>query len=145
MAHNILIVESSPTARLGIKRIIEQSGLTTSGIYEAASASAALSWIHVARIDLVLADLHMPEMSGIEFSHQVRMQAGSRMIPVVLTSWEPSHSAIDDLRRQGVRGHIQKPLTAEGVRVVLGEILAAGAVDRRKAPRSAARSVTSQG
>ena len=69
-------------------------------------------------IELVLTDLVMPEMGGLELARTLHEQA--RDLPVVLLSGHPLQTTLDDLRAQGVVDWMRKPSTLEA----LGQLLA---------------------
>ena len=74
MTHNILIVDDSATTRAMVRRIVTLCGTPTGTIYQAADGLEALAVLGTeAQVDLVLADLHMPNMGGLEMTR--RMQA----------------------------------------------------------------------
>ncbi len=72
MALNILIVDDSSLTRKAIKRIIGMLGLNVGQILEAEKGTHALKILGETNIDLVLADLNMPEMGGIEMIYHMR-------------------------------------------------------------------------
>ena len=125
MAWNILIVDDSATMRGMIKRIVQMSGVPAGLIVEAANGILALQQLDVHKIDLVLADLNMPEMSGTELTGHILSDEKLRHIPVVIVSAEPSAARIAELRSEGVRGFLRKPFTPEALREVLTDVLGA--------------------
>jgi hypothetical protein len=87
---NILIVDDSATTRAIIKRTIALAGLTGGDVYEAPSGTAALEVLRTRRVDVVLTDLHMPGMGGVELTR--RMQADPAMRPIRSSSCRPSRA-----------------------------------------------------
>jgi len=65
---------------------------------------------------LILADLHMPEMNGIELAHAVLANPATAPIQIAIISAEPSGSRLLELRRAGVKGYLRKPCTPEALR-----------------------------
>ena len=74
--------------------------------------------------DVVLLDLRMPDMNGVEFIRALRRQARHRKTPVILTTAEPDDS---DLLRQarelGVAAVVKKPWSPQGLRAVVQRVL----------------------
>ena len=69
---NILIVDDSSTMRKIISRSLRQAGLQVDDIYEAADGIEGLSVMEGKSIDLILSDINMPNMDGLEFVKCVR-------------------------------------------------------------------------
>lgn len=122
MTHNILIVDDSATTRAVIKRTIQLAGVPAE-FYEAAEGNAALELLGRERMDLVLADLHMPGMGGVELVRRMLADPASRSIPVLVITAEPNQSRLEELKREGVRGCVRKPFTPEGIRGVINDML----------------------
>ena len=124
MTYNILVVDDSATTRAVIKRTIQLAGVPAS-LYEAPDGHAALAQLDATPMDLVLADLHMPGMSGIELVRRTLARRATRSVPVVVITAEPNASRLEELKREGVRGCVRKPFTPEEIRGVINEILGA--------------------
>lgn len=122
MTYNILVVDDSATTRAVIKRTIQLAGVPAS-LYEAPDGHAALAQLDATPMDLVLADLHMPGMSGMELVHQMLASQSARSVPVIVITAEPNASRLEELKREGVRGCVRKPFTPEGIRTVINEVL----------------------
>jgi two-component system chemotaxis response regulator CheY len=123
MACTILIVDDSATTRAMIKRIIQVAGIPTEALLEAPNGVAALQLLRRHAVDLVLADLHMPEMTGVELTHQMLADPALAPIPIVIVSADPNQEKITALQQQGVRGHLRKPFTPEALRNLVHDIL----------------------
>lgn len=118
-----LVVDDSSVTRALIQRSIKLSGADVAEVVEAANGREALAVLAAKRIDLVLADLHMPEMGGAELIARMRADNGFRAIPVVIVSAEPSMARIEELCRIGASGYLQKPFTPESIRDLITPLL----------------------
>jgi two-component system, chemotaxis family, chemotaxis protein CheY len=123
MPYDILIVDDSATTRAMIKRTLTLAQLPMGQCFEAPDGKAALELLAVNHVDLVLADLHMPEMGGVEMTARILADERTRRIPVVVVSAEPNARRLEELKQQGVRGCVRKPFTPEMIRKVVTEIL----------------------
>jgi two-component system chemotaxis response regulator CheY len=123
MNYTILIVDDSAITRAMIKRTLNMAGLPLAQCLEAANGKAALELLSVHKVDLVLADLHMPGMGGVELTNRILATKETELIPVVVVSAEPSAQRLDALRQQGVRACVRKPFTPEAIRNVVNEVL----------------------
>ena len=126
---SILIVDDSAVTRAAIKRTIAMTGLEVGQLHEAGDGKAALEFLQSHPVDLVLADLNMPVMDGMEMIRRMRESDALRNIPVAVISAQPDESLIEQLKRDGVIGYLPKPFTPEAVRDLIAPCLS------RKAPK----------
>ncbi|MDB5294044.1 MAG: response regulator [Phycisphaerales bacterium] len=124
--HNILVVDDSATTRAVVKRTIALSGAAVGDVFEAGDGNAALGVIRSRKVDLVLLDLHMPGMGGVELAGILHGDPATRDIPIVVISAEPSAGRIEALKAGGVRGYVRKPFRPEQVRDVIHHFLGGG-------------------
>ena len=123
MAYTILIVDDSVLTRTAIKRILGMIEFPVGQILEAPDGLVALKILDSQPVDLVLADLNMPQMSGIELIYQMRQQVNCAGIPVVMVTTESSPTRIKELLSEGVRDYLHKPFTPEEFRSVISRHL----------------------
>jgi two-component system NtrC family sensor kinase len=79
--YNLLVVEDSETQAIMIRRMLESHGFH---VERAASAEAALDRLNARLPDLIIADFHLPGMSGGELSRQLRLNSRTRSIPLLM-------------------------------------------------------------
>ncbi|MHC4425103.1 MAG: response regulator [Planctomycetota bacterium] len=119
MDMNVLIVDDSSLTRKAIRRIVNMIGLDVGQIFEAENGVEALKVLDETNIGMVLADLNMPEMGGIEMIYHMRGNEATRNIPVVILSTESSTTVIEGLLADGAKDYLHKPFTPEEFREVL--------------------------
>ena len=119
MAYDILIVDDSAVVRKGSRRIIAQAGVDIGHIYEADNGQTALEILDEHHVDLVLSDLHMPIMDGLELIRRMKADEATNSVPVVIVSSEASASRIDELQTEGIANYLHKPYTPEEFRCVI--------------------------
>lgn len=125
--YNILIVDDSATTRAMIKRIIQMTDLPVAGILEACDGDAALRLLATTSKDdvhLVLTDINMPNMNGLEMTHRIRQDARLSQIPVVVVTARPDDEVTEEFKHAQVQGWLTKPFTPERVRDVVLQALA---------------------
>jgi two-component system, chemotaxis family, chemotaxis protein CheY len=120
---NILVVDDSSLTRKAIRRIIEMTGLEVGTILDAENGRKALDLLHQGRVDLVLADLNMPEMGGIEMIYHMWANEATRSIPVVVISTESSTTRIEGLVANGAKDYLHKPFTPEQMKTIIERVL----------------------
>jgi two-component system chemotaxis response regulator CheY len=119
MALNILIADDSSLTRKAIRRIIDMLELDVEQILEAPNGSEALKVLRTTAVDLVLADLNMPEMDGVEMIRRMRTDEATTNIPVVIVTTESSTARIEALLADGAKAYLHKPFTPEQFREVI--------------------------
>jgi two-component system chemotaxis response regulator CheY len=67
-------------------------------------------------VDLILSDINMPSMDGLEFLRQLRAQNLAAGVPVVMITTESSEEHVKQAILAGAQGYIRKPFTAEQVK-----------------------------
>jgi two-component system chemotaxis response regulator CheY len=123
MAYNILIVDDSKLMRQVIGKTIQISGVAVGSIYEAENGKEALEILSKNWIDIVFADINMPEMNGIEMVRSMAKSGILKTVPVVIVSTERNVAKIAELKEEGVKAFINKPFTPESIRNVICGIL----------------------
>lgn len=123
MALNILVVDDSETVRAIILKTLKMSGIALNTPLEASNGSEALALLKEQWVDLVLTDINMPEMGGVELIERMKDDEILKAIPVVVVSTEGSATRIEELKAKGVKAYIRKPFTPEQIREVVDEVL----------------------
>lgn len=119
MAFNVLLVDDSETMRAMIRRVIMLSGFEAENVYEAGNGREALRVLDENWVDLVLSDIHMPEMDGLELLRHLSRDPVLSRLPVIMVTSEGSEEPLREAMALGARACIQKPFTPERVRQVL--------------------------
>jgi two-component system chemotaxis response regulator CheY len=120
----ILIVDDSGTMRAMIKRVVLLSGLSPSDVLEAGDGAAALAILEKDAVDLLVTDIHMPVMSGLELLQKIAGQSRWSRLERVVFSTDGSMPCRDEVERCGVRCYLEKPFSPEMMRDFLEEFMA---------------------
>lgn len=114
-AGTVLIVDDSAALREFVAFILRNAGYD---IVMAENGKDALNKLngHDEKIDIVLTDLNMPVMNGIEFVKQLRGTSVYGAIPVVLMTSEPHESKKKEAKQAGVSEYIYKPFSSRQLR-----------------------------
>lgn len=113
---NALIVDDSSVMRKIVERSLRQAGLDLSSVIEAGNGAEALGLLDNHEVDLILSDINMPVMDGLEFVRQVQTVDKLRHIPVVMITTEGSESNVVQALSLGAKGYIRKPFTPDQVK-----------------------------
>jgi two-component system chemotaxis response regulator CheY len=111
-----LIVDDSTVMRKIVERSLRQAGLDPLIVYEAGSGTEGLEMLRAKSVDLILSDINMPSMDGLEFLRQLRSQNLAPGVPVVMITTESSEEHVKQAILAGAQGYIRKPFTAEQVK-----------------------------
>jgi len=101
------------------------TGVDVADFFEASNGSEALAVLSEHNIDLVMADLNMPQMNGLEMMEKIFANERTASVPIIVVSTEASAARIRLLKEKGVKGYVHKPFTPESIREVLEEVLGA--------------------
>lgn len=115
MAYNILIVDDSTTTRAVIRKTLQLTRLPLGTLYEAANGTEALEVMGREWIDLVLCDINMPVMNGVEFIRKAQADEVLKSIPIAVISTEGSEERIAELQQLGIEAYLRKPFKPEEV------------------------------
>lgn len=111
-----LIVDDSSVMRKIVERSLRQAGLDLASVLEAGSGTEGLDLLKLKQVDLILSDINMPSMDGLEFLRQLRAQNLAPGVPVVMITTESSEEHVKQAILSGAQGYIRKPFTAEQVK-----------------------------
>jgi len=121
MTARVLVVDDERKMRRVLQIVLEQMGLES---VAAESAEEALRVFHAQRIDLVLTDLKMPGMSGVDLLERIRA-VNSEVPVVVLTAYGTVETAVAAMK-QGAFDYILKPFDVPAMEIVIRSALDAG-------------------
>jgi len=119
-----LIVDDSSVMRKIVERSLRQAGVEMTEVFQAGNGAEALSVLQDTAVDLILCDINMPVMDGLEFVKQLSGVANAKGVPVVMITTEGSEAHVVQAISCGARGYIRKPFTAEQVKEHVIPVLA---------------------
>ncbi|MFH1020381.1 MAG: response regulator, partial [Pseudomonadota bacterium] len=123
MAFNILVTDDSETMRAVIKKTVSMSGVPVGEFHEAANGREALAVLSKTWIDVILSDINMPEMGGMELLKKISEDEDLRKIPLIFITTEASDARQEEAQKLGVAGYVRKPFQPETIKAILYEVL----------------------
>lgn len=123
MARNILIVDDSSVIRQMVRRLLDVAGLEVDAVFEAGNGIEALATLNDHEVSVMLVDINMPCMNGLQLVERIKSNRKLRDIPIVIVSTEGSEQRIEQLKQMGIAAYIRKPFQPEQLRDVLTPIL----------------------
>jgi two-component system chemotaxis response regulator CheY len=113
MAKSLMIVDDSATMRKIIMRTVRMSGLNFTKTEEAGNGLEALEKLNVAPVDIMLVDINMPEMDGVELLQKVKEISACKETKIIIVSTESSQEIIESIIAGGADDYITKPFTPD--------------------------------
>ncbi len=110
MGKTVLIVDDSASMRQLVSFALRDAGYN---VVDAINGKDAMNKLNGTKIEMVITDLNMPEMDGIEFIKQVRNNPGYKFTPIVMLTTESQESKKQEGKQAGASGWIVKPFTPE--------------------------------
>jgi two-component system chemotaxis response regulator CheY len=123
MDSDVLVVDDSAAIRKILTRVLRQTGMAIQTIHEAGDGHEALALMAQHRIDLVLSDINMPKMDGLQLLASLKASAQWQRIPVVMITTEGGETKVAEALRLGAAGYVRKPFTADQIKEKLVGIL----------------------
>jgi len=112
----VLIVDDSSVMRKIVERSLRQAGLELEEVREAGNGAEALAEVQNSTFDLILSDINMPAMDGLEFLRGLANLPNAKGVPVVMITTEGSEARVVEALSVGAKGYIRKPFTPEQVK-----------------------------
>lgn len=112
----VLIVDDSSVMRKIVERALRQAGLELDRVVEAGSGREALEALRREAVHLIVSDINMPHMDGLEFLRQLRSEGLARGAPAVMITTESGEDHVREALAAGAQGYIRKPFTPDQVR-----------------------------
>jgi CheY-like chemotaxis protein len=117
----ILVADDSPATRSLVAAAL--LGMETVEVQRVSTGLEALKVLTESQIDLVLTDVHMPEINGIELVRIIKQGGRTRETPVVMMSTESSDADRDRSIASGADDFLAKPFTTIELRAILDKHL----------------------
>jgi two-component system chemotaxis response regulator CheY len=123
MDSDVLVVDDSAAIRKILTRVLRQTGMAIQTIHEAGDGEEALAVMAQHRIDLVLSDINMPKMDGLQLLASLKASPQWQRTPVVMITTEGGETKVAEAVRLGAAGYVRKPFTADQIKEKLVGIL----------------------
>jgi len=122
----VLIVDDSAVMRKIVERALRQAGLEITEVLEASNGAEGLVQVEKGSLDMILSDINMPVMDGLEFLKNLATMESAKGVPVVMITTEGSEARVVEALSAGARGYLRKPFTPEQVKERVAPLLGGG-------------------
>src|SRR5258708_2370409 len=114
-----------------VERSLRQAGLDLGDVLEAGNGAEAMAEVNKGKFDLILSDINMPAMDGLEFLKNLANVESAKGTPVVMITTKGSEARVVEALSVGAKGYIRKPFTPEQVKERVLPLLRDGRLLRR--------------
>ncbi len=114
---DILIVDDSAAIRKILQRVLRQAEIPVGEIFEAGDGNEAIEKLKTEpNIGLILSDVNMPNMNGMELLGHLKSNDSWKNLPVVMVSTEGSQAKVLEAVQLGAAGYVRKPFNTDQIK-----------------------------
>jgi two-component system chemotaxis response regulator CheY len=115
MKGTILVVDDSAMMRKVVLRTLKMAGVEFDSVLEAGDGNEALTLLRANKVELILCDINMPVMTGLQLLEQIKAEKLAVGVPIVMVTTESSEPQVRQAILAGARGYIRKPFSIEHI------------------------------
>jgi len=120
---DVLIVDDSAAIRKILQRVLRQTDLPFGDIQEAGDGTEAVNLLQTRSFGLILSDINMPEMDGLQLLAKIREMEHLKGVPVIMITTEGGQGKVMEAVQLGASGYVRKPFTADQIKEKLSAVL----------------------
>ncbi|MGC4073096.1 MAG: response regulator [Nibricoccus sp.] len=120
MKRTVLAIDDALTMRKLVSFTLRTAGLE---VIEAPDGADAIELLKARTFDLIITDVNMPKLNGIEFTRQARQLPNGKTVPILMLTTESDAEKKNLARAAGASGWIVKPFQQEQLLAVVGKVL----------------------
>jgi len=113
---DVLIVDDSAAIRKILQRVLRQTDLPLGEIHEAGDGTEAVEILKNRSFGLVLSDINMPQMDGLQLLARVKEMEHMKNVPVIMITTEGGQGKVMEAVQLGASGYVRKPFTADQIK-----------------------------
>jgi two-component system, chemotaxis family, chemotaxis protein CheY len=125
MQGTVLVVDDSAMMRKVVLRTLKMAGVDFDTVLEAGDGEEALGLLRTNKVQLIMCDINMPVMSGLELLQRIKEERLAVGTPIVMVTTEGSEPQVRQAILAGARGYIRKPFTVQHIENNVKPLLAA--------------------
>jgi two-component system chemotaxis response regulator CheY len=124
MSLDVMIVDDSAAIRKILRRVLAQAEVPLGQVHEASDGVEALEVLKNQAVQLILCDINMPNMDGIELLEKVKARDHHlHAVPFIMVTTEGSQARVMQALELGAAGYVKKPFTADQIKEKLTGII----------------------
>lgn len=111
MGYTVLVVDDSSVMRKIISKNLRLAGVKIDHLLEAGDGQEGLEQLTKWQCDIILSDVNMPNMDGLEFVKEIRKQSKLEQCKIIMVTTESGVDIVDEAMTAGANGYVVKPFT----------------------------------
>jgi CheY-like chemotaxis protein len=119
--NRIMFVEDEPVTNAVLKKVLTTDGFEAHGAFDAAGLGKLLKQHGLP--DMILLDIELPDVSGLQILSRIRKHPKMRTIPVLMVTSRAEMSDVARGMSLGANGYLSKPVAVESLRAVMRQVL----------------------
>ena len=116
MSIDVLIVDDSAAIRKILLRVLRQTQVEFGQVLEAGDGVEALNILKDQKVGLILSDINMPNMDGLQLLSHLKAQDAYKAVPVIMITTEGNQTKVMEAVQLGAAGYVRKPFTADQIK-----------------------------
>jgi two-component system, chemotaxis family, chemotaxis protein CheY len=120
---DVLIVDDSAAIRKILQRVLRQTDLNLGEIREAGDGSEAVELLKDRTFGLILSDINMPQMDGLQLLARIKEMNHLKNVPVIMITTEGGQGKVMEAVQLGATGYVRKPFTADQIKEKLAGVI----------------------
>jgi two-component system, chemotaxis family, chemotaxis protein CheY len=116
MKGTVLVVDDSAMMRKVVLRVLKMADVEFESALEAGDGNEALALLREHQVALIMCDINMPVMSGLQLLQQIKEEKLAVGVPIVMVTTENSEPQVRQAILAGARGYIRKPFTVDHIK-----------------------------
>jgi two-component system chemotaxis response regulator CheY len=125
MQGTVLVVDDSAMMRKVVLRVLKMADVEFETTLEAGDGNEAIALLRANKVNLIMCDINMPGMTGLQLLHQIKEEKLAAGVPIVMVTTESSEPQVKEAILAGARGYIRKPFTVDHIKNNVRPLLAA--------------------
>ena len=121
---DVFIVDDSAAIRKILQRVLRQTDLNLGEIREAGDGSEAVELLKDRTFGLILSDINMPQMDGLQLLARIKEMSHLKNVPVIMITTEGGQGKVMEAVQLGATGYVRKPFTADQIKEKLAGVIA---------------------
>jgi two-component system chemotaxis response regulator CheY len=120
---DVLIVDDSAAIRKILQRVLRQIEFPIRHVFEAGDGAQALEVLRTHTVGLILSDINMPNMDGLQLLNAVKGNPAWRQVPIIMITTEGGQAKVMEAVERGAAGYVRKPFSADQIKDKLAAVL----------------------
>ena len=116
MPLDVMIVDDSAAIRKILQRVLIQAEIPLGLVVEAGDGVEALHALQTNKVNLILSDINMPNMDGLQLLSKLKADPVLATIPIIMVTTEGGSNKVMEAVNLGATGYVRKPFTAEQIK-----------------------------